>query len=64
MSLVLEQQIALVAAALLAAATIARVWAFAAGRSGGRPTFALLMAAVVVLGAMIAGVVLLFFIRG
>ena len=55
MSLVLEQQLALVAAALLAAATVARVWASAAGRSGDRATAALLTAAVAVLGAMIAG---------
>ena len=55
MSLVFEQQIALVAAALLAAATLARVWAFAAGRAGDRATFTLLAAAVAVLGVMIAG---------
>ena len=55
MSLMLEHQIVLVAAALLAAVTIVRVWAFTGGRTADTTVFAGLAAATLLLGIAITG---------
>jgi len=55
MSLGFEQQLTLVAVALLAVATVMRVWAFANSRPGQGTALGLLAVATFVLGAAIAG---------
>lgn len=55
MSLGLEHQLTLVAVALLAAATLGRVWAFSGGRAGDGMALGLTAAATLLLGAAIAG---------
>jgi len=51
----LEHQVVLIAAALLAAATLARVWAFAGGRTADTTVLAGIAAATLLLGIAIAG---------